>query len=156
MYLLCSGMVNKLLSLSFVFSVFWLDHVKSFRALEFPSFGNFIVVYSDFKNDKNYCHYSNLLDITTSIHHNNTLILVVNVKNKYVFSYLRTLTTWHCPHSSATRRCWWASAMISPARPAHSSKPATASIVANAGTDGPTETVPLQYALLRILCGQCQ
>jgi len=29
------------------------------------------------------------------------------VTNKSVFSYLRALTTWHCPHSlAARRRCW--------------------------------------------------
>ena len=28
-----------------------------------------------------------------------------NNNNKSVFRYLRTLTTWHCPHSPAARRC---------------------------------------------------
>ena len=46
---------------------------------------------------------------------------------KSVFSYLRTLTTWHCPHSPAARRCF-SNRSISPARRAHSSKPAAARV----------------------------
>jgi len=55
-----------------------------------------------------------------------------------MFSYLRTLTTWHCPHSLAA-----AAAMepISPARLAHSSKSAAADLLlwAHAGTDRRTD-----------------
>jgi len=47
---------------------------------------------------------------------------------KSVFSYLRTLTTWHCPHSPAARRCF-SNRSISPARRAHSSKPAAAGLL---------------------------
>ena len=44
------------------------------------------------------------------------------------FSYLRTLTTWHCPHSPAARRCC-SNRSVSPARRAHSSKPAEAGLL---------------------------
>jgi len=58
-----------------------------------------------------------------------------HLHNKSVFSYLRTLTTWHCPHSPATRRRW----SISLASRAHSSKSAKASLLlwarVRAGTD---------------------
>ena len=47
---------------------------------------------------------------------------------KSVFSYLRTLTTWHCPHSPAARRCF-SNRSISPARWAHSSKPTAAGVL---------------------------
>jgi len=30
--------------------------------------------------------------------------LVINISNKSVFSYLRTLETWHCPYSPVARR----------------------------------------------------
>ena len=60
--------------------------------------------------------------------------------NKYVFSYLHTLATWHCPRSPAARRCC-SDRSISPARRAHSSKPAPAGLLlcAHAGTDGRTD-----------------
>ena len=63
-----------------------------------------------------------------------------NSFNYSVFSYLRTLATWHCPHSPA--------AAASPARRAHSSKPATAHVLLLAHaetdkrTDRRTDTVP--------------
>ena len=44
-----------------------------------------------------------------------------------MFSYLRTPTTWHCPHSTAARRCC-NNRSIYPARRAHSSKPAAAGL----------------------------
>jgi len=47
---------------------------------------------------------------------------------KSVFSYLRTLTTWHCPHSPAARRRF-SNRSISPVRRAHSSKPAAAGLL---------------------------
>ena len=61
-----------------------------------------------------------------------------------VFSYLRTLTTRHCPHSSAACRCC-SSQSISPTRRAHSSEPAA---LWDRQTDG-HRTVSL--TLLRIL-----
>ena len=63
-------------------------------------------------------------------------------ENKSVFSYLRTLTTWHCPHSAAARRC--CSNRSIPPRWAHSSKSAAAGLLlcAHAGTDSQTDTLP--------------
>ena len=54
------------------------------------------------------------------------------LRNKSVFSFLHRLTTWHCPHAAASRRCAAAAVdrrlcsdrSIHPGRPAHSSKPA--------------------------------
>ena len=59
-----------------------------------------------------------------------------------MFSYLRTLTTWHCPHSAAARRC--CSNRSIPPRWAHSSKSAAAGLLlcAHAGTDSRTDTLP--------------
>ena len=50
------------------------------------------------------------------------------VHNKSVFNFLRTLTTWHCPHSPAARCCWapGSNRSISPAGRALSNKPAAA------------------------------
>jgi len=48
-----------------------------------------------------------------------------------VFSHLRTLTTWHCSHSPAARRCC-SNRSISPACRAHSSKPAAARLLLHA------------------------
>jgi len=67
--------------------------------------------------------------------------------NKSVFSCLRTLTTWHCPHLQAARRCC-SCRSISPIRRARSSKRAAAGLLlrARAGrdgrTDGQTDTAP--------------
>ena len=54
-----------------------------------------------------------------------------SLRNKSVFSFLRQLTTWHCPHlilrAVLRRSCCWApgsNRSISPVRRAHSSKPA--------------------------------
>ena len=47
---------------------------------------------------------------------------------------LRTLTTWHCPHSPTARRCC-SNQSISPARRAHRE-------VSHTGTDRRTDTVP--------------
>ena len=57
-----------------------------------------------------------------------------------VFSFLRTLTTWHCPHLSAARR-YYSIQSISPALRAHSSKPAAAGLLlwAHAATDTRTD-----------------
>jgi len=62
-----------------------------------------------------------------------------SVPNKSVFSYLRTLTTWHCPHSHGAR-CCCSSRSLSPARRAHNSRPAVAGLLlwAHAETDGRT------------------
>ena len=64
--------------------------------------------------------------------------------NKPVFSFLRMLTMWHCPHSSAsTPLLPCSSRSISPARQVHSSKPATAGLLlwTHAGQrDGETNT----------------
>ena len=61
-------------------------------------------------------------------------IPVQNVsKTSLRFSYLRTLTTWHCPHSPAARRCC---SNRSPLRQAHSSKPASGT---NGQIDGETD-----------------
>jgi len=43
------------------------------------------------------------------------------ITTSHVFSYLRTLTTWHCPHSPTERRC---SSNLLPAGPVH--RPAAA------------------------------
>jgi len=43
--------------------------------------------------------------------------------NRSMFSYLRTLTTWHCPHSPSARRCY-SSQSISFAAWAHINQPA--------------------------------
>ena len=63
-------------------------------------------------------------------------------KKNSVFSYLRTLTTWHCPHSPAAdaerRPC--SNRSISPAS---SRKPTGLLLRARAGTDRRTDTVPL-------------
>jgi len=66
-----------------------------------------------------------------------------------VLSYLRTLTTWHCPHSPAAcpycrARAMQQSFVISACR-AHSSKPAAAALLlwAHVGTDRPADTVQL-------------
>jgi len=63
--------------------------------------------------------------------------------NRSVFSCLRTLTTWHCPHSLATRR-YCNSRSTFPARRAHNSKPATAGLLlwAGGGTQRRTDMVP--------------
>ena len=66
-----------------------------------------------------------------------------------VFGYLRTLTTWHCPHSSAACRCC-SNQSISPTRRAHSSEPAA---LWDRQTDG-HRTVSL--TLLRIRRRQCR
>jgi len=60
--------------------------------------------------------------------------------NMSVFSYLRTLTTWHCPHSPATR-CCCSNRSISPARWAHGKKLVAAGLLlwAHARTDGRTD-----------------
>jgi len=55
-----------------------------------------------------------------------------------VFSYLRTLTTWHCPHSPAARRCC-NNRSISPVSRAHSSKPSAAGWPVLGQTDGQTD-----------------
>ena len=47
----------------------------------------------------------------------------VSQMSKSLFRYLRTLTTWYCPHSSAARRCC-RNRSSSPAYRAQSSKPA--------------------------------
>jgi len=61
-------------------------------------------------------------------------IPVQNVsKTSLRFSYLRTLTTWHCPHSPAARHCC---SNRSPLRQAHGSKPASAT---NGQIDGETD-----------------
>ena len=59
--------------------------------------------------------------------------------NKSVFSYLDTLTTWHCPHSP-TAHHWCSKRSISPARRAHTSKTLAGGLLllARAGTDGRT------------------
>jgi len=41
-----------------------------------------------------------LQDFTTFLH------FIYSNWNKSVFSYLRTLTMWHCPHSAATAAAW--------------------------------------------------
>jgi len=51
---------------------------------------------------------------------------LIRLCNRSVFSFLRTLTTWHCPHSPAACRCCRASALQhrrsrSPAARVHSS-----------------------------------
>ena len=58
-----------------------------------------------------------------------------------MISYLRTPTTWHCPHSPDARRCCsnWS---ISPARWAQDSKPAGLLVWTHFGTDRQTDTVP--------------
>ena len=63
--------------------------------------------------------------------------------NRSVFRCLRTLTTWHCPHSLATRR-YCNSRSTFPARRAHNSKPATAGLLlwAGGGTQRRTDMVP--------------
>jgi len=84
-------------------------------------------------------------------------------KNKSVFSQLRTLTTWHCPHWPAARR-YCSSRSISPARGlTHSNKPAAASLLlwAHAGTDRQTDGRTdghrtVSQTLFRMLCGQCR
>jgi len=60
----------------------------------------------------------------------------LTAKNKSVFSYLRTLTTWHCPHSPAARRCC-SSRSISP--PAHRCRSAVVSQYWDRQTNGPTD-----------------
>jgi len=68
-------------------------------------------------------------------------------RNKFVFgSFLRTLTTWHCPHSpaaAAVERRLYSNRSISPARRAHSSKPAAAGLLlwAHASLVRRTDTV---------------
>jgi len=39
------------------------------------------------------------------------LLLTYLPQNKSVFSFLRTLKTWHCPRSPSARRCCWAPAV---------------------------------------------
>ena len=60
-----------------------------------------------------------------------------------LFSYLRILTTWHCPRSSTACRCCsnWS---IAPSCRAYRSRPAAAGLLvwACAGTDRRTDTVP--------------
>ena len=60
--------------------------------------------------------------------------------NQSVFSFLHTLTAWHCPHSpaAAAEHRPFSSRSISPAHRAHSSKPAAAGLLlcAHAGTVG--------------------
>jgi len=61
--------------------------------------------------------------------------------------HVHTLTTWHCPHSPAARRCC-CNRSISPASRAHSSKPAAAAagslLWTSGGTDRRTDTVPFR------------
>ena len=60
-----------------------------------------------------------------------------------MLSYLCTLTTWHCPHSHAARRCCWrrqcSSQSISSACRAHNSNPPQCIQRSIDGTDGPTD-----------------
>jgi len=73
--------------------------------------------------------------------------IIVELRNKSVFSLLCMLTTWHCPHSptAAAERQPCSSRSMSPARRAHSSKPAAAGLPlwAHAGTDRRTDTTLL-------------
>ena len=69
--------------------------------------------------------------------------------NKSVFSYLRTLTTWHCPHSPAALRCC-SNRSISPARRVHSSKPAAASLLRVCKREGVTTYRPSPPHLLYV------
>jgi len=58
--------------------------------------------------------------------------------NNYVFSYLRMLTTWHCPHSLASR-CMLQQSIDVSCRRAHSNKPAASCCSGRVGqTDGQT------------------
>jgi len=69
-----------------------------------------------------FCYRSNFCDPSGS-----TLPRVKNNNNKrtYLSSCLRTLTTWHCPHSPAAVAAYSSNRSISPASRAHSSKPAS-------------------------------
>jgi len=40
--------------------------------------------------------------------------IAASAQTKSEFSLLRTLTAWHCPHSPATRRCYWLLAVQQP------------------------------------------
>ena len=58
--------------------------------------------------------------------------------NNYVFSYLRMLTTWHCPHSLASR-CMLQQSIDVSCRRAHSNKPAARCCSGRVGqSDGQT------------------
>jgi len=81
------------------------------------------------------------------------------VLSKSAFSFLRRLITWHCPHlllcdaagcgAAAADRRPCSNRSISPARRAHSNKPAAAECGGRMGqTDGRTDTVPLLYPAL--------
>jgi len=87
--------------------------------------------------------------------------MVVSFAATYMYC---TLTTWHCPHLPAAAAAIY---RYSPARRAHSSKPAAVGLPlwaglllwAHAGTDRRTDTVYRfidPAGLLRIPCGQCQ
>ena len=83
--------------------------------------------------------------------------------DKSVFSFLRQLTTWHCTQlllrAVLRRGCCWTPSInrsISPARRAHSSKPAAEECGGRMGqTDGQTDIVWL-HGPRRILCGKWQ
>jgi len=73
-------------------------------------------------------------------------------KDKCVFGYLRTLTTWHCPHLLVDISC-----SPSPQQQTCSSGCAAVGPYWDIQTDGPMDghsTVP--STLLRALCGECQ
>jgi len=55
--------------------------------------------------------------------------------NWYLFSFLRTLTTWHCPHSPTTAAEHCAAINLSAVGWAHSSKPPGLLLWAQAGTN---------------------
>jgi len=69
--------------------------------------------------------------------------------NKSAFGLLRTLTTWHCPHSPTAAAERWPSSSrpMSRVRRADSSKPAAVGLLlllwSYDGTDRRTDTVPL-------------
>ena len=57
----------------------------------------------------------------------NVIFCRASIMNKYMFSYLRTLTAWHCPHSTAAHRCC-SNRSISSACRARSSKSGFAAV----------------------------
>ena len=76
---------------------------------------------------------------TSSLQVPSVLVAAVNILHKSVCCYLRMLTVWHCPCSSAARNCC-SSRLISPACWAHSSKPAVGLLFwAHAGIDKQTD-----------------
>jgi len=65
--------------------------------------------------------------------------------NKSAFSYLRTPTTRHCPHSPATRRCC-STRPISPAGPQQQNQPHAAAVSGRTGqTGGQTDRRPYRF-----------